>query len=98
MAATTELAETVQDGILKAVETSQRIALEAVSAAVSTIDGVLPERPAMPFVSSIATPKEAIDTSFRFAERLLDSQKSFLSELVTIAAPAKPAAAKRVAS
>jgi hypothetical protein len=92
MATATEFTETVQDGILKALETSQRVTLEALSAAVSTIDGILPERPNVPFATALVTPKETLDNGFRFAERLLESQKAFLEELVTIAAPTAPTA------
>lgn len=89
----TKLTESVQDGILKAIETGQRLTLEAVGAAVSTIDSVLPQKE-FPFADIIA-PKEAIASGFRFAERLLDVQKGFLTELVTIAAPTPAAPAKR---
>jgi hypothetical protein len=99
MKSATELTATVQDGIFKAIETSQRIALEAVGAAMSTLDGFIPETPAMPFAGKLGTPKEAIDSSFGFAERLLASQKSFLKEIATLTAPATPvaAAAKKTA-
>ena len=91
MTTATEIAETVQDGILKAIETSQRLTLEAFSAFASTVDGMVPERPVLPFATAFATPQEAIDTGFRFAERLLVSQKSFFSQVAAIAMPAEAA-------
>ena len=53
MPTATEITETVQDGIMKVVETSQRLTLEALGAAVSTIDGFLPEMPKVPFAKSM---------------------------------------------
>ena len=91
MTTAAEFTETVQDGILKAIETGQRMTLEAVSVAASTFDGILPERPAVPFTTTLATPQEALDAGFTFAERLLDSQKKFLTEMATIVVPATPA-------
>ncbi len=85
----TEITETLQDGILKAVETTQRLTLEAFSAGMSSLDGVLPVRPAMPFATAFASPEQTIAASFRFADLLMASQKSFLTELAAIAeAPA----------
>ncbi len=88
MTTATEFAETLQDGIVKAIETSQRITLEALGATMSTIDGILPERPALPFAPALVAPKEAVDTTFRFAEKLLASQKAFMSEIAGLTEPA----------
>jgi hypothetical protein len=87
MTTATEITETVQDGIMKVVETSQRLTLEALSAVVSTVDGIIPERPTMPFANTLVTPKQALDTTLRFADKLMASQKAFLAEIVTIAEP-----------
>lgn len=93
----TEITEAVQDGIMKVVETNQRLAIEAVTAAASTVDGVLPKASALPFESLVSS-KDVLAMSFGFAERLLESQKSFITELVAIAAPAAPRPAKRAAA
>jgi len=91
MTTVTDISGTVQDGIMKVVETGQRLTLEAMGAFVSTVDGLVPERPKMPFASAVFTPKEALDTSFAFAERIMKSQKAFLSEIVGLVEPATPA-------
>jgi hypothetical protein len=88
MTSATEISESVQDGFLKAIEVGQRLTVEALAAAASTVDGVLPARSYPTFGEGLVTPQEAIDSGFRFAERLLESQKSFVSELVAIATPA----------
>ena len=87
MTTATEITETVQDAVLKAIETGQRLTLEAFAAASSTFEGVMPERAATPFATTLVSPQETIDASFRFAERLLNSQKTFLSELAAITIP-----------
>jgi hypothetical protein len=86
---TMELTEALQDGIVKAAETYQRLTLDAVSAGMASLDGLLPSRPTMPFTTAFATPKDTIDATFRFAESLMASQKSFLSELATMVEPTK---------
>jgi len=89
MPTATEIADTVQSGILKAIETSQQLTLDALRAATSTIDGILPAKFGVPFAPSAQRRQEAIDAGFGFAEKILNSQKAFLSELVTVTTPAK---------
>jgi hypothetical protein len=84
MTTASEIAETVQSGVLKAIETSQRLTLEALSAATSTIDGYLPDRTSIPFASGLVSPQEVIDAGFGFAEKLLSTQKAFLSDLLAV--------------
>ena len=89
MTTATEITESVQSGVLKAIEATQRLTLEAVGAAASTVDSYLPERPALPFAAGLVNPQEIIDTGFGFAERLLSSQKAFLTELLATASKSK---------
>lgn len=87
MTTATDITESVQDGVLKAVEVGQRLTIEAVSAASSTIDGFLPTKAMPAFGDGLLEPREAIQSSFRFMERLLDTQKAFVSELMGIVLP-----------
>ncbi len=91
MTTATEITESVQDGVLKAIEVGQRIAVEAVSTAAATVDGMVPARTVAPLSQGPMTLQEVIDTTFRFTSRLLDSQKAFLSELTTVATPSTTA-------
>ena len=91
MTTATDITEAVQSGVLKALEASQRLTIEALTAVTSTIDGYLPELPELPF-TGVISPQELIDAGFGFTERLLSSQRAFLTELVTVAAKEKPAA------
>jgi hypothetical protein len=91
MTTATDITESVQDGVLKAVEVGQRLTIEAVSAAASTMDGFLPTK-AMPSLGEgVIEPRQAVDSGFVFLERLLDAQKSFVTELMAIVMPPAPA-------
>lgn len=92
MTTATEMTESVQDGVLKAIEVGQRLTVEAVTAAASTVEGVLPARGSAataPWTDGLMSPKDLIETSFRFTERVLESQKAFFTELVTVTAPSR---------
>ena len=90
-----QFTESVQDGIVKAVETSQRWTLDALKAATSSLDPVLPDRSTLPFAGDMPSVQEAIDSSFRFTERLLEAQRSFVSELAGLGTPAPSTPAKK---
>jgi hypothetical protein len=95
MTTTIEITETIQDGLLKAIETSQRLTIEAMSAGVSALEDAVPSRPSMPFPSALATPEETIATTFRFAESLLQAQKSFMTEVVAVMEPIASASTEK---
>ena len=84
-----ELTETVQGGVIKAVEASQRWTLGALRTTTSAFDGAMPKMPTLPFADKLPTPQETIDASYSFAERLMSAQKSFVSELTMIGMPEK---------
>lgn len=89
MTTTMQFTESVQDGIVKAVETGQRWTLEAMKATTAQLDPWVPSMPAMAYPESLPTPKEALDSTFRFTEKLIGTQRSFLGELAELgSAPA----------
>jgi hypothetical protein len=90
----TELTEKVQDGVLKAVETSQRWTLQALRTTSSAFDGVLPDTSKIPFADKVPTPAETVDMTFAFTGRLLEAQHAFLSSLLELSAPAGTPAKK----
>jgi len=92
---TLQFTESVQDGIVKAVETSQRWTLDALKAATSSFDPVLPDRSSLPFAGNMPSVQEAIDSSFRFTERLLEAQRTFVSELASLGTPAPATPVKK---
>jgi hypothetical protein len=87
-----EMTEKVQDGVMKAVETSQRLTLEALRTTTSAFDGVMPDTSKVPFADKLPTAAETVDMTFAFTGRLLEAQHAFLSSLVEMSsAPAAPA-------
>ncbi len=88
-----EITEKVQDGTIKAIETSQGWTLGALKSTVSAFDTFRPDTSRIPFVEHLPTPAETVDTSFAFVGRLLEVQHAFLSNLVELSAAAPPAVA-----
>jgi len=82
-----ELTEKIQDGVLKAVETSQSWTLGALKSTASTFDGIKPDPSLIPFSDKVPTPSQTLDLAFGFWGKLLDAQHSFLSGVVDIYAP-----------
>lgn len=97
-----EITETIQNGVLKVVETSQAWTLGAVRSTTGAFDGMVPDTSWMPMADRLPTPKDAIDQTYTFAERMLEAQRSFLVDLVAIMpgapAPAPVPVKKTVAS
>jgi hypothetical protein len=85
-----EMTEKVQDGVMKAVETSQRLTLEALRTTTSAFDGVMPDTSKIPFADKLPTPAETIDMTFAFTGRLLEAQHAFLSSMVEMSMPPTP--------
>jgi hypothetical protein len=95
----TEMTGKVQDGVLKAVETSQKWTLGALKSTSSAFDGFMPDTSKIPFADKLPTPTETVDMTFDFAGRMLEAQHAFLSGLIEIStppAPVTPVAAKKV--
>jgi hypothetical protein len=86
---------TAQDQVLEVIERIQEPAVDAVRTVVETIDGVLPEdRPDVPFADSLPHPKELVELSYSFAQKVLDNQQEFAKAIVDAFAPLLPAAPK----
>ena len=94
MTSTMEMTENLQDGFIKALETGQRLTLEAFGAGMSSLKETLPTAPPLPLAGSMVAPEDAIDSTFRFAEMLLAAQKSFLTEMVALMEPLTAGAKK----
>ena len=85
-----EMTKKIQDGVLKAVETSQEWTLGALKTTTSAFDGFQPNLSWLPFADKIPSPTATIDTTFAFAGKLLQAQHSFLAGLAGLATPATP--------
>jgi hypothetical protein len=87
-----EITEKVQDGVVKAVETTQNWTLGALRSTSSAFDTFRPDTSRIPFVDKLPTPKETVEATFSFADRLMTAQHAFVSGLVDISTPETPAA------
>jgi hypothetical protein len=88
-----EMTEKVQDGVVKVVETTQNWTLGALRSTSSAFDTFRPDTSRLPFVDKIPTPKETVESTFSFADRLLSAQHAFVSGLVDISTPEPTATA-----
>jgi hypothetical protein len=97
-----EVTEKIQDGVLKAVETSQAWTLGALKSTSSAFDSIAikPDPSLVPFSDKIPTASESLDLAFGFWGKLLDAQHTFLAGVVDIYAPSPakvvPAPVKKV--
>ncbi len=82
-----EMTEKVQDGVVKAVETTQNWTLGALRSTSSAFDTFRPDASRLPFVDKLPTPKETVEATFSFADRLMTAQHAFVSGLVDISMP-----------
>jgi hypothetical protein len=104
----TDAVTAAQDQVLDAIEKIQEPAVDAVRTVFETVEGALPENrptvPTLPFAEYVPDPKELVELTFAFAQKVLDNQHDFakaILEAVTPVVPApkaaKPASAKKAA-
>jgi hypothetical protein len=82
-----EMTEKVQDGVLKAVETSQAWTLGALRSTSSAFDGIKPDPSLIPFADKVPTASESLEAAFGFVGKLLDAQQAFLTGIVELYVP-----------
>jgi hypothetical protein len=86
----TDYTQQAQEQTLKLIRDSQEGMVEAVRAWASAIEKVtpaVPELPALPLADELPSPKEIVETSFGFAEQLLEAQRQVVGHVQTAAAP-----------
>jgi hypothetical protein len=82
-----QMTEKLQDGVLKAVETSQAWTLGALRSTSSAFDGIKPDPALIPFADKMPSATETLDAAFSFWGKLIDAQHSFLTGVVSIYTP-----------
>ncbi len=87
-----EITEKIQDGFLKAVETSQAWTIGAMRSSSSAFDGIKPDPALIPFSDKVPTATETLDVAFAFWGKLLDAEHAFLAEMIDVYAPKAPVA------
>ena len=81
-ATATEFVQTAQEQTIKSIRQTQQVVIEAVRTWATAVEKTMPETPALPFADELPTPKEIVQTSFEFAEKLLKTQREFAESLL----------------
>jgi hypothetical protein len=93
MSSTTEYTAQAQDQVFSAIRQGQDVVVKAVESWANAV-GKLPAPPVtVPFAEEIPSADEIVDTTFGFAQKLLDAQQEFARNLIKAAAPAIPGSA-----
>ena len=87
MSTVTELTETAQEQTLTAVRQSQQIVVDAVRTWADAVEKAVPAVPSVPFADELPTPRQLVESSFKFAEQLLKAQREFAEQMLDAAAP-----------
>jgi hypothetical protein len=82
-----EITESVQTQVLDLLNKAQEATIDGVRTLAETVEGFVPELPALPFADRIPEASTIVDDAFDFAAKLLDSQRHFAQELFAAAAP-----------
>ena len=82
-----EITESVQTQVLDLLNKAQDATIDGVRTLAETVEGFVPELPALPFADRIPEPSTLVDDAFDFAAKVLDSQRHFAQELFAAAAP-----------
>lgn len=90
-ATATEFVQTAQEQTIKSIRQTQQVVIEAVRTWATAVEKTMPETPALPFADELPTPKEIVQTSFEFAEKLLKMQREFAESLLAATKTKSPA-------
>ena len=82
-----EMTEKVQDGVVKVVETTQNWTLGAPRSTSSAFDTFRPDTSRIPLIDKMPSPKETVESTFSFADRLMSAQHAFISSVVDLSMP-----------
>jgi hypothetical protein len=93
MSSSTEYTRAAQEQVLSALKQSQ----DAIVKAVETWSGAVGQLPTppleVPFADDLPKPEEILETTFDFAQKLLDAQREFAKNVLAAAAASAPAKA-----
>ena len=82
-----EITDSVQTQVLDLINRAQDATVDGLRTLAETVEGFVPELPAVPFTDRLPEPSSLVDDAFDFAGKLLDSQRRFAHELFAAAAP-----------
>jgi hypothetical protein len=82
-----EITDSVQTQVLDLINRAQDATVDGLRTLAETVEGFVPELPALPLAGRLPEASSVVDDAFDFAAKLLDSQRRFLHELFAAAAP-----------
>jgi hypothetical protein len=82
-----EITDSVQSQVLELINKAQEATIDGVRTLAETVEGFVPELPALPLSGRLPEPSSVVDDAFDFAAKLLESQRRFAQELFAAAAP-----------
>lgn len=75
------------DQAISALKQAEDIAVSAVSSVSEVVGSFMPALPPLPFADRLPAPERVVRTTFGFAERLLEAQKSYALNVIEALAP-----------
>jgi len=81
-----EITGTVQQQVLDAIRFGQDTALDAVRSITELVQPYVPDLAKVPYLRDVE-PKDIAEATFGFVEKLLDTQKEFVTELLAAVKP-----------
>lgn len=90
-----EMITAVEEQIFEAVRQGQDAIVKAVQTWADAGKNLIPDLPALPFADQLPNTVDLVESAFGFADRLLESQRSFATAVL---AAAKPVLAKEGAA
>jgi len=100
-----EISDKVQDQVIEAVKAGQDVVVDSVRSLAETLERVLPEPALSGLTGNLPVANEAVDSAFKFAGRVLETQLGFINRVfdavtpkATAASPKAPKASKATAA
>ena len=81
-----EITENVQQQVLDAIRFGQDTTIDAVKSIVEVVQPYVPDLARMPYLRDVE-PKQVVEATFGFVEKILQTQKEFVTNLLAAVKP-----------
>ena len=81
-----EITETVQQQVLDAIRFGQDTTIDAVKSLVEVVQPYVPDLVKLPYLRDVE-PKQVVEATFGFVEKILETQKEFVTNLLAAVKP-----------
>ena len=81
-----EITENVQQQVLDAIRFGQDTTIDAVKSLVEVVQPYVPDLARMPYLRDVE-PKQVVEATFGFVEKILETQKEFVTNLLAAVKP-----------